>query len=53
MCFIQFSMSHRKKGANFMPKNKVFGQSGGAAVCNIMPKDSKLDIATARTLDFL
>lgn len=29
VCFIQFSMTHGKKGADFMLKNKVFGQAEG------------------------
>ncbi|MGO5164270.1 hypothetical protein, partial [Fusicatenibacter saccharivorans] len=47
VCFIQFSMTHRKKGANFMLKNEVFGRSVGGAELSFLNSDEKLSTEDA------
>ena len=39
-------MTHRKKGANFMLKNEVFGRSGGAEL-SFLNSDEKLSTEDA------
>ena len=40
-------MTHRKKGANFMLKNEVFGRSVGGAELSFLNSDEKLSTEDA------